>query len=42
MILITLGTQDKQFTRLLDMVQKEINKGNIINIFTRRTVDSFV
>ena len=29
MILITLGTQDKQFTRLLDMVQKEINKGNI-------------
>ena len=29
MILITLGTQDKQFTRLLDMVQKEIDKGNI-------------
>lgn len=29
MILITLGTQDKQFTRLLDMVQNEIDKGNI-------------
>ena len=29
MILITLGTQDKQFTRLLDMVQEQINKGNI-------------
>ena len=29
MILITLGTQDKQFTRLLDTVQNEIDKGNI-------------
>ncbi|UKI27648.1 MAG: hypothetical protein L6V91_03385 [Bacilli bacterium] len=29
MILITLGTQDKQFTRLLESVQKEIDKGNI-------------
>lgn len=29
MILITLGTQDKEFTRLLDAVQKEIDKGNI-------------
>ena len=29
MILITLGTQDKEFTRLLDQVQKEIDKGNI-------------
>lgn len=29
MILITLGTQDKQFTRLLDIVQEQINKGNI-------------
>lgn len=29
MILITLGTQDKQFTRLLDAVQEQINKGNI-------------
>lgn len=29
MILITLGTQDKQFMRLLDVVQKEIDKGNI-------------
>lgn len=29
MILITLGTQDKQFTRLLDVVQEQINKGNI-------------
>lgn len=29
MILITLGTQDKQFKRLLDMVQEEIDKGNI-------------
>ena len=29
MILITLGTQDKQFKRLLDVVQKEIDKGNI-------------
>lgn len=29
MILITLGTQDKQFTRLLDAVQKEIDKGTI-------------
>ncbi len=29
MILITLGTQDKEFTRLLDLVQNEIDKGNI-------------
>ena len=29
MILITLGTQDKQFKRLLDLVQEQINKGNI-------------
>lgn len=29
MILVTLGTQDKQFTRLLDAVQKQIDKGNI-------------
>lgn len=31
MILITLGTQDKQFKRLLDMVQEEIDKGNILD-----------
>ena len=29
MILVTLGTQDKEFTRLLDAVQKQINLGNI-------------
>lgn len=29
MILVTLGTQDKPFTRLLDAIQKEIEKGNI-------------
>ncbi len=29
MILVTLGTQDKEFTRLLDAIQKEIDKGNI-------------
>jgi putative flippase GtrA/UDP-N-acetylglucosamine transferase subunit ALG13 len=29
MILITLGTQDKPFTRLLENVEKEIEKGNI-------------
>ena len=29
MILVTLGTQDKQFTRLLDAVQEQINNGNI-------------
>ncbi len=29
MILITLGTQDKSFKRLLDAVQREIDKGNI-------------
>lgn len=29
MILITLGTQDKQFTRLLNVVQEQIDKGNI-------------
>ena len=29
MILITLGTQDKKFDRLLDAVQKQIDKGNI-------------
>lgn len=29
MILVTLGTQDKSFTRLLDNIQKEIDKGNI-------------
>ena len=29
MILVTLGTQDKPFTRLLDAVQEQINRGNI-------------
>lgn len=29
MILITLGTQDKEFKRLLDIVEQEIEKGNI-------------
>lgn len=29
MILVTLGTQDKNFTRLLDAIQREIDKGNI-------------
>lgn len=29
MILVTLGTQDKPFTRLLDAIQKQIDKGNI-------------
>ena len=29
MILITLGTQDKKFYRLLDIVQEQINTGNI-------------
>ena len=29
MILVTLGTQDKKFTRLLEAVQKQIDNGNI-------------
>lgn len=29
MILVTLGTQDKSFTRLLDAIQKQIDNGNI-------------
>lgn len=29
MILVTLGTQDKSFTRLLDAIQHEIDNGNI-------------
>ena len=29
MILVTLGTQDKPFKRLLDAIQNEISKGNI-------------
>ena len=29
MILVTLGTQDKSFKRLLDTIQKEIDNGNI-------------
>ena len=29
MIFITLGTQDKPFTRLLEAVQREIDNGNI-------------
>lgn len=29
MILVTLGTQDKKFTRLLDSIQKQIDLGNI-------------
>ncbi len=29
MIFVTLGTQDKNFTRLLDAVQKQIDLGNI-------------
>ena len=31
MILVTLGTQDKQFTRLLEAVQKQIDNGNIMD-----------
>lgn len=29
MILVTLGTQDKSFSRLLDAIEKQINNGNI-------------
>lgn len=29
MILVTLGTQDKNFSRILDAVQKQIDNGNI-------------
>lgn len=29
MILVTLGTQDKKFYRLLDIIQKQIDNGNI-------------
>lgn len=29
MILVTLGTQDKSFKRLLDAIQEQIDKGNI-------------
>ena len=29
MILVTLGTQDKNFIRLLDIIQREIDNGNI-------------
>lgn len=29
MILVTLGTQDKSFSRLLDAIQRQINNGNI-------------
>ena len=29
MIFVTLGTQDKEFTRLLDAIQKSINNGEI-------------
>ena len=29
MILVTLGTQDKSFERLLKAIDKEIKKGNI-------------
>ena len=29
MILVTLGTQDKKFTRLLEAIQKQIDLGNI-------------
>ena len=29
MILVTLGTQDKKFYRLLDAIQKEIDSGNL-------------
>ena len=29
LILVALGTQDKKFTRLLDMIDKQIEKGNI-------------
>mgnify|MGYP004626939707 FL=1 len=29
MILVTLGTQDKKFYRILDAIQKEIDSGNI-------------
>ena len=29
MIFVTLGTQDKNFTRLLNLIQEQIDKGNI-------------
>ena len=29
MIFVTLGTQDKEFTRLLEAIDREIEKGNI-------------
>jgi UDP-N-acetylglucosamine transferase subunit ALG13 len=29
MILVTLGTQDKSFKRLLDAIQRQVDKGNI-------------
>ena len=29
MILVTLGTQDKEFKRLLESIDKEINNGTI-------------
>ena len=29
MIFVTLGTQDKSFTRLLEAIDREIEKGNI-------------
>ena len=29
MILVTLGTQDKTFPRLLKIIQEQIDKGNI-------------
>lgn len=31
MILVTLGTQDKPFNRLLEAIQKQIDNGNIID-----------
>ena len=29
MIFVTLGTQDKSFSRLLDAIEKQIENGNI-------------
>ncbi len=31
MILVTLGTQDKSFVRLLNQIEEEIKKGNIVD-----------
>ena len=39
LIFVSLGTQDKSFSRLLELLDKEINKGIILRVTDERLLD---